>query len=125
MNFVLWWLLTLAILAIASALAARSRAHVGADRGGVVFLAGVAAGLVMYLAPAGISSVHSLQDLQLRFFCALGISWLFAMRAIPAGAGPAGYSGLALAGFAGVNAPLLAFATSSFMVCGGHPGCAL
>jgi hypothetical protein len=40
-------------------------------------------------------------------------------RAHPAGGGPAGYSTLAFAGFAGVNAPLLAFVASSFMVCGG------
>jgi hypothetical protein len=39
---------------------------------------------------------------------------------------PSGYPTLALAGFAGVNAPLLALAASSFMVCGGgQPGCAL
>jgi hypothetical protein len=125
MNFALWWLLTLAILASASLLAAGSQLHVGADRLAMVFLAGVAAGLVMYLVPAGVSSMHSLQDLQLRFFCALGISWLVAMRSLPAGGGPAGYSSLALAGFAGVNAPLLAFVTSSFMVCGGHPSCAV
>jgi hypothetical protein len=34
-------------------------------------------------------------------------------------AAPAGYSTLAFAGFAGVNAPLLVFVASSFMVCGG------
>ena len=125
MNFALWWFAILAVLGIATLLAARTRTEVGFDRVGLVFLAGIAAGLVMYVAPSGISSMHSLQDLQLRFFCALGISWLVAMRALPAGGGAAGYSSLALAGFAGVNAPLLAFVASSFMVCGGQPGCAL
>jgi hypothetical protein len=125
LNFVLWWIATLVVLAVATGLAARSRVNLGADRLGLVFLAGVAAGLVLYLVPEGISTMPTLRDLQLRFFCALGVSWLVAMRAMPAGSGPAGYSSLALAGFAGVSAPLLAFATSAFMVCGGQPGCAL
>lgn len=125
LNFAVWWYATLVVLGIATWVAARSRVRVTVEQVGMVFLAGIAAGLVMYLAPSGITSMHSPHDLQLRFFGALGISWLVAMRAMPTGGGPAGYSSLALAGFAGVNAPLLAFVASSFMVCGGHAGCAL
>jgi hypothetical protein len=125
LNFAVCWCTTLAVLGIATWVAARSQVKVTVEQVGMVFLAGIAAGLVMYLAPSGLTSMHSLQDLQLRFFCALGISWLVALRALPVGGGSAGYSSLALAGFAGVNAPLLAFVTSSFMVCGGQAGCAL
>jgi hypothetical protein len=125
LNFAVWWYATLAVFGFATWFAARSRVQASFERVGLVFLFGIAAGLVMYLAPRGIASMHSPHDLQLRFFCALGISWLVAMRAMPAGAGPAGYSSLALAGFAGVNAPLLAFVASSFMVCGGQAGCSL
>jgi hypothetical protein len=39
--------------------------------------------------------------------------------------GSAGYSSLARAGFAGASVPLAAFVASSFMVCGGRPGCVL
>lgn len=126
LNFAVWWCVTLLVLGAAAWFAARSQAHVSFDQLGLVFLVGIAAGLTMYLAPSGIASVQSPQDLQLRFFCALGISWLAAMRVLPAGSGPGGYPILALAGFAGVNAPLLALVASSFMVCGGgQPGCAL
>jgi hypothetical protein len=124
-NFAVSWYVTLAVLGFATWFAARSQAQVSFDQIGLVFLVGIAAGLVMFLAPSGIASMQSPQDLQLRFFCALGISWLVAMRAMPAGGGPAGYSSLALAGFAGVNTPLLAYVASSFMVCGGQAGCAL
>jgi hypothetical protein len=125
LNFAVWWCATLVVLGFATWIAARSRVQVSFDRVGLVFLVGIAAGLVMYLAPSGITSMHSPHDLQLRFFGAFGISWLVALRARPAGGGPAGYSSLALAAFAGVNAPLLAFVASSFMVCGGQAGCAL
>jgi len=126
LNFAVWWCVTLLVLGAAAWFAARSQAHVSFDQLGLVFLVGIAAGLTMYLVPSGIASMQSPQDLQLRFFCALGMSWLAAMRVLPAGSGPAGYPILALAGFAGVNAPLLALVTSSFMVCGGgQPGCAL
>jgi hypothetical protein len=125
LNFAVWWYATLAVLGIATWVAARSPVKVTVEQVGMVFLAGIAAGLVMYLAPSGLTSMHSLQDMELRFFCALAISWLVALRALPVGGGPAGYSSLALAGFAGVNAPLLAFVASSFMVCGGQAGCAL
>ena len=125
MDFALWWVATLAVLAVASLLAARSRSRVGADRVGLVFFSGVAAGLVMYLAPDGSASMRPLADLQLRFFCALGISWLVAIRSMRTTDGPASYSSLALAGFAGASAPLAAFVASSFMVCGGQPACAL
>jgi hypothetical protein len=125
LNFTVWWYVTLAVLGFATWFAARSRVQVSFDRVGLLFLVGIAAGLVMYLAPSGITSIHSPHDLQLRFFGALGISWLVAMRAMPTGGAPAGYSSLALAGFAGVNAPLLAFVASSLMVCGGQAGCAL
>jgi hypothetical protein len=80
----------------------------------------------MYLVPSGPNSMQSLQDLLLRFFAALGFTWLVAIRTLSTGGGPTGYPTLALAGFAGVNAPLLALAVSSFMVCGsGQPSCAL
>jgi hypothetical protein len=125
LNFAVWWYVTLAVLGIATWIATRTRVNVTIEQVGVVFLTGVAAGLVMYLAPRGVGSIRSIQDLQLRFFCALGISWLVAIRALPRGGGPIGCSSLALAGFAGVNAPLLAFVASSFMVCGGQAGCAL
>jgi hypothetical protein len=125
LNFAVWWCLTLAVLGVATWIATRTRAKVTLDEVRFVFLVGTAAGLTMYLAPGGINSMHSLQDLQLRFFGALGISWFAASRALAAGSRPAGYPTLALAGFAGVNAPLLAFVASSFMVCGGQPSCAL
>ena len=126
LNFALSWYVTLAVLAVATWFAARARVQATFERVSLVFLVGIAAGLVMYLAPSGVSSIQSPQDLQLRFFCGLGISWLVAYRTLPAGSAPVGYSTLALAGFAGVSAPLLAFVASSFMVCGGgHPSCAL
>lgn len=126
LGFSLWWCLTLVVLGIATLFATRARIEVGFEQVWLVFLVGVAAGLALYVAPRGLESVRSTGGLELRFLCALGISWLAAMRALPAGCGPAGCSTLAVAGFAGVSAPLVAFAASSLMVCGaGHPGCAL
>jgi hypothetical protein len=126
LNFAVWWLVTLSVLAVATWSAARARLRVSFDEVRFVFLIGIAAGLTMYLVPSGTGSMQSLQDLLLRFFAALGFTWFVAIRALPAGSGPTGYSTLALAGFAGVNAPLLAFAVSSFMVCGpGQPSCAI
>jgi hypothetical protein len=125
LNFVVWWYGLLAVLGIAVWLAARSRIEPDWDSIAIVFLIGVASGLVLYLAPTGLGSMQSLEDLQLRFFGALGIAWLAAMRMLPAERGAGGYSTLALAGFAGVNAPLLAFVASAFMVCGGQPSCAV
>jgi hypothetical protein len=126
LNFAVWWFATLAVLGVATWTAARRRFRVTFEEVRFVFLVGIAAGLTMYLAPRGASSMQSLQDMLLRFFCALGITWLVAIRTLPASSGPGGYSTLALAGFAGVNAPLLAFAVSSFMVCGpGQPSCAV
>jgi hypothetical protein len=123
LNFVVWWYAVLAVLGIAAWFTMRSRVEIDWESTGLVFLVGVGAGLAMYMAPSGLGSMHSMQDVQLRFFGALAISWLAAIRMLPAGAGPGSYSTLALAGFAGVNAPLLAFVASAFMVCGGQPSC--
>jgi hypothetical protein len=125
LNFVIWWYGILAVLGIAVWLAARARVEPDWERIGLVFLFGVASGLALYLAPNGLASMESLQDLQLRFFGALAIAWLAAIRVLPAERRAAQYATLALAGFAGVNAPLLAFVASAFMVCGGEPGCAV
>jgi hypothetical protein len=123
LNFVIWWYAVLAVLGIAAWYTTRSRVDIDWEGTGLVFLIGVGAGLAMYMAPSGLGSLHSLQDVQIRFFGALAISWLAAIRMVPAEAGPASYSTLALAGFAGANAPLLAFVASAFMVCGGQPSC--
>lgn len=126
LNFAIWWYVTLFVLGGATWYAARSRPQIGFEQVALVFLVGIAAGLTMYLVPSGLASMQAPQDLLLRFFCALAISWLAAIRALPAESGPGGYPSLALAGFAGVNAPLLALVASSFMVCGGgQPTCAL
>jgi hypothetical protein len=125
LNFAVWWYATLLLLGAGTWVATRSRLAVRFDEVARVFMAGVAAALVLFLTPDGIGSVQSLQDLQLRFFCALGISWLVAIRVMPPDSGPAGPATLALAGFAGVNAPPLALAASAFMVCGGQASCAL
>jgi hypothetical protein len=126
LDFATWWYLTLAVLGVAAAIALRSKATVRFEQVGFAFLAGLAAGLIAYLIPSGPSSVGSLRELQLRFFCALGVSWLIAMRVPHADAGVPGYWTLALAGFAGVSAPLLTLLVSSLMVCGGgQPTCAI
>jgi hypothetical protein len=124
MNFVIWWYGVFAVLGLAAWFAARSRVEIDWDSVGFVFLVGVASGLVLYLAPSGLTSMQSPGDLQLRFFGALAVAWLVAMRRTEV-SGPAGYSTLALAGFAGVNAPLLTFVASAYMVCGGQPSCAV
>jgi hypothetical protein len=91
-----------------------------------MFLAGLAAGLTMYLLPSGPSTIDSLRELQPRFFGALRTSWLIAIWVLPEGAGPSGCSTLALAGFAEVSAPLLTLVVASVMVCGGaQPICAI
>ena len=126
LDFALWWYLTLAVLGVATAIAIRSQPAATFEQLGFAFLAGLAVGLISYLVPSGPSSVGSLRELELRFFCALGISWLIAIGRLRAGAGPAGYPTLALAGFAGVSAPLLTLLVSSLMVCGGgQPTCAI
>jgi hypothetical protein len=124
LNFVVWWYGILAVLGITVWLAARARIEPDWESIGRVFMVGVAAGLAFYLAPNGPGSMDSLQELQLRFFGALGIAWLAGIRMLPAERGAGAFSTLALAGFAGVNAPLLAFVASAFMVCGGQPSCA-
>jgi hypothetical protein len=125
LNFALSWYVTLAVLGVATWFAARARVHITFERVSLVFLVGIAAGWSCTSSLMASPASTRPQDLQLRFFCALGISWLVAICALPAGSGPAGYSTLALAGLAGVNAPPLAFVASSFMVCGGgHPSCA-
>jgi hypothetical protein len=124
LNFVIWWYGVFAVLGLAAWFAARSRVEVDWDSVGFVFLVGIASGLVLYLAPSGLASMHSTSDLQLRFFGALAVAWLVAMRRTEA-SGAAGYSTLALAGFAGVNAPLLTFVASAYMVCGAQPSCAV
>jgi hypothetical protein len=122
LNFVVWWYATLAVLGIACWRSSRSGEEF--DWAGVarVFMIGIAAALVLYMAPNGMSSVHSPQDLELRFFGALAITWLMAMRTLRSEPAPTAYSSLALAGFAGVNAPLLAYAASIYMVTGGTSG---
>ncbi|MEK6277207.1 MAG: hypothetical protein AABM29_04255 [Actinomycetota bacterium] len=124
LNFVIWWYGVFAVLGLAAWLAARSRVEIDWESVGFVFLVGIASGLVLYLTPSGVTSMHSISDLQLRFFGALGIAWLVAMRRTEA-SGPAAYSTLALAGFAGVNVPLLTFVASAYMVCGAQPSCAV
>jgi len=126
--FAMAWSATLATLAAATWSARRSDAGVRFEAIGLLFLVGVAAGLVMYLAPSGTSSVRSIRGVEPRFAAALALSWLVALIALRrvGTASPAGFSRLALAGFAGVSVPLLALAAASFMVCGsGNPTCAL
>ena len=125
MTFGLWWCLTITVLGVATWTALRSGPRVAPDQIGFFFLLGIAASLTMYLLPDGLAGARSLEGFQLRFFLALGVPWLGALCALP-GDDADGYPTLALAGFAGVNAPLLFLIASSVMVCGGgQPSCAL
>ena len=100
------------------AVAAAARRQASFEEVVKVLLVGIAAGLALYLAPSGIASIESAADFKLRFFAALGLAWLLTID-MTRGSGEAEGSGLALAGFVGVNAPPLALALSTAMICGG------
>jgi hypothetical protein len=123
LNFVIWWYAVLGFLGVAVWFSSRSNASI--DWAGVirVFLIGIAAGLVLYLVPSGIATVGSIEQLELRFFGALAITWLAALRVLGMPERALQYPALALAGFVGVNVPLLAFVASATMVCGFDPSC--
>jgi hypothetical protein len=120
--FAVWWYGVGLILAVATWSSMRERALAPFEDAMKVLLIAIAAGLVLYLLPSGIESIGSIAELKLRFLAALGLGWLAAMN-LAAARGEAGCSGLALAAFVGVNAPLLSLVLSATMVCGGRPSC--
>jgi len=121
--FVIWWYGVASILAVATWVAMRHRERFEYEEVLKSLLFGVAAALALFLIPSGLGSVESLGAFKLRFFAALGIAWLVAMRFALARRSEAGFSGLALAAFIGVNVPPLALVASATMVCGGEPSC--
>ena len=121
--FIAWWYGAGIILAAATWIALRRGETIDYEAGLKVMLVGIAAGLVLYLAPNGVASIESSTDFKLRFLAALAIAWAAAVvmtRALPR---TEGRSAVALAAFIGVNAPPLALVLSATMVCGGHPNC--
>jgi hypothetical protein len=124
LNFVIWWYAALGLLGAAAWHTTRANSRIDWEAMIRVFLVGIATGLLLYLVPSGIASVGSNRQLELRFFCALAITWLVAMRALAMPQRAIEYPALALAGFVGVNVPLLAFVASATMVCGLDPSCA-
>jgi hypothetical protein len=121
--FVAWWYGAGIVLAVATWLTVRRGQRVDYEAALKVLLVGIAAGLVLYLVPDGLGSIHSPDDFKLRLLAALAIAWVatfLVLRPLPSGTGgPA----VALAAFIGVNAPPLALVLSATMVCGGHPNC--
>lgn len=123
MAFAGWWYAVTGVLVAATWIAVHRGAVVRYEGVAKLLLAGVAAGLVLYLAPNGFGSIQKPVDFELRFLAALGIAWLVAMRAARDPVTPGDCSALALAGFVGVNVPPLALVASATMVCGGSPTC--
>jgi len=89
LNFAVWWYVTLACSGSRPGSPPVHGSRSASNRSPRVSWSD-RSGLVMYSLRADRQHA-SPHDLQLRFFCALGISWLVAMRAMPAGGGPAGY----------------------------------
>jgi hypothetical protein len=121
--FAAWWYGAGIALALATGATVRRGERIDYEAALKVLLVGVAAGLVLYLVPDGVATIHSADDFKRRLLVALAISWaatLIVLRPLPTHSGrPA----VALAAFIGVNAPPLALVVSATMVCGGHPNC--
>jgi len=121
--FIAWWYGAGIVLAAATWIAVRRGETIDYEVVLKVMLVGIAAGLVLYLAPNGVASIDSPTDFKLRMLAALAIAWA-ATYAMTRSRPPAqGRSAVALVAFIGVNAPPLALVLSATMVCGGHPNC--
>ena len=121
--FVIWWYGVAAVLAVGTSESLRERSLASFDEVMRVLLVGIAAGLALYLAPSGITSIQSPTEFKVRFLAALAIAWLLTMQIAARRGEQTDSCGLALAAFVGVNAPALALVASATMVCGGGPTC--
>jgi hypothetical protein len=121
--FAAWWYGAGATLALVTWATVRRGERIDYEAALQVLLIGVAAGLVLYLVPDGLATIHSPDDFKRRLLVALAISWLAALIVLRPLPSQSGHPAVALAAFIGVNAPPLALVVSATMVCGGHPSC--
>jgi hypothetical protein len=121
--FIAWWYGAGIVLAAATWITLRRGEAIDYEAVLKVLLVGIAAGLVLYLAPNGIATIDSPTDFKLRLLAALAIAWAAAYAVTRSLPQAQGRSAVALAAFIGVNAPPLALVLSATMVCGGHPNC--
>ena len=121
--FAIWWYASGLVVGLAAWAASRRGDQIDYELALRMVLVGIAAGLVLFLAPNGVASIDSPTDFKLRLLGALTIVWTATALVTRAGSGIQGRPAVALAAFVGVNTPLLALVLSATMVCGGQPDC--